>query len=76
MYMFVVELLSRVRLFATPWTPWAVAHQAFLAFIISQRLLKFMSIESMMPSNHLILCRPLLRLTPYIYMYIYVYSVW
>ena len=41
-------------------TPWTVAHQASLFFTISQSLLKLMSIESMMLSNHLILCRPLL----------------
>ena len=43
-------------------TQWTVAHQASLPFSISQSLLRFMSIESMMPSNHLILCRPLLLL--------------
>ena len=41
-------------------TPWTAAHQASLSFIISQGLLKLMTIESVMPSNHLILCRPLL----------------
>ena len=41
-------------------TPWAAAHQASLSFTISQSLPKFMSIESVMPSNHLILCCPLL----------------
>ena len=46
-------------LFATPWT---MAHQAFLSFTIFQRLLKLMSIELVMPSNHLFLCRPLLLL--------------
>ena len=55
----VVQLLSRVRLFVTPWT---AAHQASLSFTISRSLLKLMSIESMMPSNHLILCHPLLLL--------------
>ena len=55
----VVQSLSHVRLFATPWTP---AHQDFLSFTISQGLLKLMSVESMTPSNHLILCRPLLLL--------------
>ena len=55
----VVQSLSRVRLFVTPWT---VALQAPLSSIISQSLLKFMSIESMMLSNHLILCHPLLFL--------------
>ena len=50
------SLRSYVQLFVTPWS---VAHQASLSFTIS-RLLKLMSIESLMPSNHLILCRPLL----------------
>ena len=50
-------LLSRVRLSETPWT---AARQASLSFTISQSLLKLMSIELVMPSNHLILCRPLL----------------
>ena len=53
----VVQLLSRVWLFATPWTE---AHQASLCFTISQSLLKFMSIEPVILSNHLILCHPLL----------------
>ena len=52
-----IRLFSRVRLFATPWT---AAHQASLSITNSQSLLKFMSITSVMPSNHLILCRPLL----------------
>ena len=43
-------------------TPWTAAHQASLSFAISQSLLKLMSIESVMPSNHVILCRPLLLL--------------
>ena len=43
-------------------TPWTAAHQTSLFFTISQSLLKLTSIESMMPSNHLILCRPLLLL--------------
>ena len=51
-----VQSLSRVRLFVTPWT---AAHQASLSITI---LLKLMSIESVMPSNHLILCHPLLLL--------------
>ena len=54
-----VQLLSRVQLFATPWTG---AHQASLYITISQRPHTFMSIESVMPSNHLILCHPLLIL--------------
>ena len=55
----VVQLLSHARLFAIPWT---VAHQASLSFHDSWSLLKLMSIESVMPFNHLILCRPLLLL--------------
>ena len=47
-----VQLLSHVRLFATPWT---IAHQASLSINNSQSLLKLRSIESVMPSNHLIL---------------------
>ena len=52
-----VKLLSRVRLFATPWT---AAYLASLSITNSQNLLKLMPIESMMPSNPLILCCPLL----------------
>ena len=52
----VVQLLSRVRLLATPRT---AAHQASLSFTISQRLLKLMSINLVMSSSHLILCRPI-----------------
>ena len=55
----VVQLLSCVWLFLTPWT---TACQASLSFTISWSLLKLMSIESVMPSNHLVLCRPLLLL--------------
>ena len=55
----VVQSLSRVRLFETAWT---AARQASLSFTVSQSLPKLMSIESVMPSNHLILCRPLLLL--------------
>ena len=55
---FVVQLLSRVRLFATPWT---AARQAPLSFTLFRSLLKFKPIEVVMLSNHLILCRcPLL----------------
>ena len=50
-----VQLLSRVWLFATPWT---AAYQASLSITNSQSLLKLMFIESVMPSNHLILCHP------------------
>ena len=56
-----VQSLSQVRLFATPWT---AAHQVSLSITNSQRLLKLMSVESVMPSNHLILCCPLLLLPP------------
>ena len=54
-----VQSLSRVRLFVTPWT---TACQASLSITNSQTLPKLMSVESVMPSNHLILCRPLLLL--------------
>ena len=53
--------LSHVRLFATPWT---TAHQASLSITNSRSLLRLMSTESMMPFNHLILCRPLLLPPP------------
>ena len=56
-----VQLRSRVRLFATPWI---AAHWASLSITTSQSSLKLMSIESVMPSNHLILCRPLFLLPP------------
>ena len=55
-----VQWLSRVRLFVTPWT---AARQASLSIANSWSLLKFMSIESVMPSNYLILCHPLLLLS-------------
>ena len=55
----VVQSLSQVQFFATSWT---AAHQASMSFTISQSLLRLMSIESMMLSNRLILCRPLLFL--------------
>ena len=54
-----VQLLSRVQLFVTPWT---AAHQASLSIANSQSLLKLSSIESVMPSSHLILCHPFLLL--------------
>ena len=54
-----VQSLSCVQLFATPWT---TAHQASLSITNSWSLLKLMSIESVMPTNHLIFCRPLLLL--------------
>ena len=60
LFMFIsVQLLSCVWLFATPWT---AARQASLSLTNSQSMLKFMSIELVMPSNHLILCCPLLLL--------------
>ena len=65
-----VQSLSRVQLFATPWT---AARQASLSITISQSLLKLMSTESVMPSNHLVLCRPLL-LPPSIFPSIRVFS--
>ena len=65
-----VQLLSRVRLFATPWT---AARQASLSITNSRSLPKLMSIESVMPSNHLILCRPL-PLPPSIFPSIKVFS--
>ena len=65
-----VQLFSHVRLFATPW---AAAHQASPSITNSQRLLKLTSIESVMPSNHLILCYPLLLL-PSIFPSIRVFS--
>ena len=55
----VVQFLSHIRLLATPWTE---AHQASMFFTISRYLLKLMSIEFVMPSNHLALCHPLLPL--------------
>ena len=55
-----VQSLSHVQLFATPWTE---AHQASLSITNSQSLFKLMSIESVMASNHLILCHPLLLLS-------------
>ena len=65
-----VQLLSPIQLFATSWT---AAHQASLSITISWSLLKLMSIESMMPSNYLILCCPLL-LSPSIFPSIRVFS--
>ena len=66
----VVQSLSHARLFTTPW---AAARQAFLSIIISQSLLKPMSIESVIPPNHLILCCPL-HLLPSIFPTIRVFS--
>ena len=69
-YISSVQSLSRVWLFATPWT---AAHQASLSITNSRSLLKLMSIESVMPSNHLILCYPLL-LPPSIFPSVRVFS--
>ena len=66
----VIQLLTHVQLFVTPW---ATEFQASLSFTISWSLLKLMSIESVMPSNHLILCCPLLLL-PSIFPSIRVFS--
>ena len=57
MFVAVVQSLSHVQLFVTPWT---AALQASLSVTNSQSLFKFISIESVMPSNHLILCHPFL----------------
>ena len=65
-----VQSLSHVQLFGTPWT---AACQASLSFTISESLLKLISIESVMPSNHLIFCHPLLLL-PSIFPSIRVFS--
>ena len=65
-----VQSLSHIWLFATPWT---AARQASLSITNSQSLLKLMSIELVMPSNHLIFCRPLL-LPPSIFPSIGVFS--
>ena len=59
MYVFVLSCFNCVRLFVTLWTE---AHRASLSITNSQSLLKLISIESVMPSNHLILCHPLLFL--------------
>ena len=64
-----VQSLSHVQLFVTPWT---AACQAYLSITNSQSLLKLMSIESVMPSNRLILCHPLLL--PSIFLSIRVFS--
>ena len=69
-FVVVVQSLSRVQLYVTPWI---AACQAFLSFTVFLSLLKLMSIESVMSSNHLILCRPLLLL-PSIFPSIMVFS--
>ena len=70
LFVIVVQFLSLVQLFPTPWT---AACQASLSFTISQRLLKLISIESVMPSNHLILCHHL-PLLPSVFPSIRVFS--
>ena len=70
LYVVAVQSLSHVRLFVIPWT---AASQAFLSFTVSQSLLKLMSTESVMPSNHLIFCCPVLLL-PSIFPSIKVFS--
>ena len=66
----VVQSLSRVQLFVTPWT---AGHKASLSFTVSWNVLRLVSIESVMPSNHLIFCHPLLLL-PSIFPSIRVFS--
>ena len=66
----IVQSLSHVQLFEPPWT---AAHQASLSFNISPTLLKLISIESVIPFSHLILCHPLLLL-PAIFSNIRVFS--
>ena len=70
-----VQSLSCVQLFVTPWT---AAHQASLSITNCQSLLKLISIESVMSSNHLILCRPLLLLPSifHTYTYMYIDNMW
>ena len=68
-----MEVVAAVISCSVVGTPWTAACQASLSFTISQSLLKLMSIESVMPSNHLILCRPLLLL-PSIFPSIRVFS--
>ena len=67
---YVVQLLSRVQLFPNPWT---ATHQVSLSFTFSWSLLKFISIELVIPSNHFVLCHPLLLL-PSIFTSIRVFS--
>ena len=69
-FVVVVQFLSHVRFFVTPWT---AASQTPLSFTISWSLLRFMSIELVMLSSHLVLCRPLLLL-PSIFPSIRVFS--
>ena len=71
LHLVVVQSLSGVPLFTTPWT---ITHQASLSFTVSQSLLRLMSIVLMMPSNHLILSCPLLLL-PSVFPSIRVFSI-
>ena len=68
-----IQFTSVSQLCLTLWTPWIAAHQASLSITNSWSLLKLMSIESVMPSNHLILCHPLFLL-PSIFPSIRVFS--
>ena len=73
-----IASVSSVQSFSCIWlfaTPWSAARQASLSITNSQSLLKLMPIESMMPSNHLILCHPLL-LPPSFFPSIRVFSKW
>ena len=70
LHVVVAQLLSHIWFFATPWS---VAHQTSLSFAVSQSLLKFLSIESVILSSHLILCHALLLL-PSIFSSIRVFS--
>ena len=65
MHKLIIYIFSSVaQLCPTLYDPWSVAHQASLSITSSLSLLKFTSIESVMPSNHLVLCHPLLLLSP------------
>ena len=72
-YIYIYSCCSVTKSCPTLCDPWIAAHQASLSFTISQSLLKLMTIESVMPSNHLILCYPLLLL-PSIFPSITVFS--
>ena len=69
----IVQLLGLVWLFATPWT---AASQPSLSFTISWSLLKLMSIELVMPSNHLVLCHPRLLLYPVFPLWLLIWYWW
>ena len=61
-FVVIIQLLSHVRSLWPPWA-WTAAQKVFLSFNISQSLLRLISIESVMPSNHVIICLPLFLLT-------------